>query len=177
VGLDISKDELLAAPAGSYDEIVAANVAHFSPELEGRFDLAVSWQVLEHVKPLDLAFENLRQYLRPGGRLVAQFSGTFSVFGLLNKSLPRPASEWILRTFLGRSRESIFPAPYHRCWYNALRQIGASWTSFEITPLYLGAIYFPFSRSLQGAYIAYEEWAERQRHWNLAGYYRVVATR
>src|SRR5918992_14177 len=85
VGLDISAGELAAAPAGSYDEAITGDVADFEPALERRFDLALSYQVFEHVRPLPAALENIRRYLKPGGRMVAQLSGTFSVFGVANR--------------------------------------------------------------------------------------------
>ncbi len=75
VGLDISADELQTAPPGSYDRFVVGDVSSRAVDLGTQFDLVVSFQVLEHVRPLDAAFENLRHYLRPGGRMIAQFSG------------------------------------------------------------------------------------------------------
>src|SRR5713101_5011048 len=50
--LDLSSKELAKAPEGSYDAVLEGDVAERHPQLEGRFDLIVSWQVLEHVKPL-----------------------------------------------------------------------------------------------------------------------------
>ena len=55
------------APEGSYDEMFVGDITKRVAELEGRFDLIICFQVLEHVKPLDDAIENLRCYLRPGG--------------------------------------------------------------------------------------------------------------
>ena len=80
VGLDISK--LARAPVGSYDSVVVADLVDPLPQLMESFDLIVSFQVLEHVRPLDRAVENMRRYLRANGRLVAQLSGTFSLFGI-----------------------------------------------------------------------------------------------
>lgn len=67
VGLDLSGQELASAPTGSYDDVVASDVRARVPSLIGQFDAIISWQVLEHVKPLPTAIENLRSYLRPGG--------------------------------------------------------------------------------------------------------------
>ncbi len=52
IGLDISRGELELAPAGSYDELRVADITQSSAHLEGSCDLALSYQVLEHVKPL-----------------------------------------------------------------------------------------------------------------------------
>ncbi len=97
VGLDISAAELAAAESGSYDECVVADIAGpRDQELVGRFDLVVSFQVLEHVRPLDRALDNMHAYLRPGGRLVAQMSGTFAPFSLLGKVMPQRPKVWLL---------------------------------------------------------------------------------
>src|ERR1035437_10261897 len=49
IGLDLSGRELMAAPPGSYDRTIVADVTDHLSELEGCADLVVSWQVLEHV--------------------------------------------------------------------------------------------------------------------------------
>ncbi|HTE84240.1 MAG TPA: class I SAM-dependent methyltransferase, partial [Dehalococcoidia bacterium] len=76
VGLDISLRQLHMAPPGSYDELRAGDIAVRAEDLTGQFDLALSWQVLEHVRPMAEAVENVRSYLRPGGHFVAQVSGS-----------------------------------------------------------------------------------------------------
>ncbi len=81
VGLDISRGELEAAPSGAYDELLAHDITKpLAPEEP--FDVVLSWQVFEHLRPLDAAVENLRQALRPGGTLIAQLSGSFAVFAI-----------------------------------------------------------------------------------------------
>ncbi len=70
-------------------------------------------------------------YLKPGGRLVAQMSGTFSAFGLLNQVLPQSVSMWALRKATRRAPESIFPAYYHHCWATRLEQMVASCSKHE----------------------------------------------
>lgn len=177
VGLDLSRSELEAAPPGSYHETVTSDVTAFVPRLAGRFDGVVSWQVLEHVKPLSTAIENLRTYLRPGGQLVVWFSGSFSIFGLLNRVVPDRVTPALLERVFGRPRAQTFPAHYDKCWASALTKMGGSWATFEVIPSHRGAHYLCFSRHLQAAYLAYEEWAGRNGHANLASYYLVMATR
>ncbi len=177
VGFDLSSSELAAAPAGSYDDAVMSDVTTFVPALANRFDAVLSWQVLEHVKPLAAAVDNLHAYLRPGGRLVAHLSGSLSLFGLLNRVVPAKVTPALLERMFGRPRQTTFPAYYDRCWAGALEEIGRSWSSFEVIPRHEGARYFAFSRHVQAAYLAYEEWAGRNGHDNLASYYLVVATR
>lgn len=177
VGLDLLPGELDAAPPGSYDETVASDVTVPVPALVDRFDAVLSWQVLEHVKPLGGALENLRRYLRPGGQLVAQFSGTFGLFGLLSRLVPAKVTPALLEKMFDRPRSTTFPAYYDRCWASALTELGRCWSSFEVIPRHEGAGYFAFSRHVQASYLAYEEWAARNGHANLASYYLVVATR
>lgn len=176
-GIDLSADELAAAPPGSYDETVVSDITTFVPTLADRFDAIVSWQVLEHVKPLGTAMDNLRSYLRPGGRLVAQFSGTLGLFGLLSRLVPARVTPALLERMFDRPRSTTFPAYYDKCWEGALTGLGLTWTSFEVIARHEGARYFAFSRHVQAAYLAYEEWAGRNGHDNLASYYLVIATR
>ncbi|MCA1690686.1 MAG: class I SAM-dependent methyltransferase [Actinobacteria bacterium] len=177
VGLDISHGELERAPAGSYDEMIVTDTVEYVPTLEEQFDVVVSFQVLEHVRPLDQAFDNLRRYLRPGGQLVAQMSGTFSIFGLLNRVIPQDAALWLLRRFLHRDPETVFPAHYHRCYFTALERILEPWHHAEIIPRFIGEPYLHPWPPLRAVFIAYEEWAVQRDCRNLASYYVVRATR
>lgn len=177
VGLDLFASELDSAPAGSYDDTVATDVSTFVPHLAERFDAIISWQVLEHVRPLAIAMENLRSYLRPGGQLVVHLSGTLGLFALLSRVVPARVTPALLERMFARPRSTTFPAYYDKCWANALTKMGHTWSSFEVIPRHEGARYFAFSRHVQAAYLAYEEWAGRNGHANLASYYLVVATR
>ena len=177
MGLDISGDELSAAPPGSYDSAVVGDVSARADDLSGRFDLVLSFQVLEHVRPLEAAFENLRQYLKPGGRLIAQFSGGLSAFGLLGRAVPHRMSRPLLQHLLGRDREKVFPAHYDHCWSSAVRRMLGSWTSAEVIPLHRGAAYFHFAKPLRAGYLLYEEWVRHRNLENLASYYIVDAVR
>jgi SAM-dependent methyltransferase len=176
-GLDVAADELAKAPGGSYDECVVADVARFEPGLTGQFDLALSWMVLEHVQSLPAALENLRAYLRPGGRLVAQMPGAFSLAALANRVAPVSLARAFLRRTQGRSAAEVFPARYDHCWFTALeRLLGRDWASPSVVPLYTGVFYLAFSAPLRAAYLAYEEWASRHGRHNLAPYYLLTAT-
>ncbi|HYH27499.1 MAG TPA: class I SAM-dependent methyltransferase [Actinomycetota bacterium] len=177
VGMDISGEELERSEPGAYDEKFVADATKHVSELEGRFDLIVSRWLLEHVKPLPLAFENFRSYLRPGGLFVATFSGRFSLFGLINQLVPHRVAQWAVHRFLGRSKDAVFPAYYHRCWYTAVQDMLRPWSGKEIYPLYIGARYFAFFRPLLKTYLAYENWTHRSKRRNLATHYLVAATR
>ena len=176
VGLDVSGEELAKAPAGSYDEAWEADITTLRPELCDRFDLVVSWQVLEHVKPLPSAFANIRRYLVPGGRCVAQLSGRYSVFALLNRMVANEVGGAIAARVMRRDRDTVFPAHYDACYEAALARMLAGWSAVEIHPRYKGAAYFNFSRTLQRLYLHYEDWTQQGRP-NLATHYIVDAFR
>ena len=177
LGVDISRGELEKAPAGSYDGWRVADATRFVGDLENDFDLIVSWQVLEHVRPLERAIENCRRYLRPGGTFVALFSGTLSAVALINRLVPQAVGIAAMKRLLGRDPETVFPAYYDGTWYRPLRAYFESWQSWEIVPLFRGADYFSFSRTLQQAYLLYENWAARGNRVNLATHYLVEAVR
>jgi 2-polyprenyl-6-hydroxyphenyl methylase/3-demethylubiquinone-9 3-methyltransferase len=177
VGLDVDADELAKAPAGWYDEAEVSDVTMRRARLEGGFDLIISNQVFEHVKPLDVALENMRAYLAPGGTMVTKFSGAYSIFALVNRVVPHRLAVWGLSRFLGDDPERIFPAHYDQCWDSALRRLTADWSKVDIEPLYMGAEYLEFLRPAQALYLGLEEtWARRDIR-NLAAYYVVTARR
>lgn len=177
VGLDVDESELAAAPAAAYDEILVASAIDRLPHLVGNVDVVLSYQTLEHVKPLADAVDNFRAYLRPGGSLVALFAGTFAAFAVGNRVIPRQLGVRFMGRFLGRDPDSVFRAHYDRCWDSALRRVLAGWHDLEIEPFYLAARYFSFAPPLLDLYLRYENWAARAPHRNLATHYLVSARR
>jgi SAM-dependent methyltransferase len=177
VGLDISADELSAAGSGAYDQIVASDITQREPELEGCFDVVLSWQVLEHVDSMATALENMHAYLRPGGRIVSQISGRFAPFALLARVFPHSISRRLMQRLLGARPEEKFPTRYDRCSASALEPLLAGWSQHGIIPRFKGGVYFSFFRPLERAYLAYENWAERSGRVNLATHYVIWAVR
>jgi SAM-dependent methyltransferase len=176
VGLDVSASELERAMPGSYDETIVADVTTRIPDLEHRFDAVVSLDVLEHLSDVELALENLRAYVRPGGALVARLSARYSAFAVVNRLVPLRFGVWAMKHLLSRETDA-FPARYDRCYYSALKEILRPWRAVEIVPLYRAAEYFSFSRVLQRLYVGYENWTLNQGHRNLATHYLVFARR
>lgn len=174
VGLDVSAAELEAAPEGSYDETVVGDLTQRDARLGERFDLIVSWQVLEHVASLEDGLANLHSYLRPGGRLVAQLSGSFAVFALASRIVPHRLSVWMMDRLLGIEPETRFETRFDRCYHRALTGLLAAWSSHEIVPRYNAGGYFRFSRPLLRSYLAYENWLARTNRRNLATHYIIV---
>lgn len=179
VGLDLSASELAEAGPGAYDETVVGSASDHVSSLDARFDLAVSWQVLEHVKPLPDAMSNVHQYLKPGGDFVALFSGSWSAFAVINRVLPDRIGLPLVAKLNSREQMNrpVFPAYYDRCWASALRRMLSAWSTVSLTPLYQGARYFNFSPRVQAAYLRYEDFAMRRGLENLATHYLLVATK
>lgn len=176
VGLDVSEDELRNAAPGAYDRTIAHDITKPLAADEA-FDLVLSWQVLEHVKPLDQALDNLRAVLHPGGTMLAQLSGSFSAFALLARAVPHRLRVWALARYLGHPEEEKFPTHYDHCYARALERMLAPWTSVTLHPFYRGAVYFGMWRPLQRAYLGYESLIARRDVRNLATHYLIVATR
>ena len=177
VGLDISEAELAMAGPGAYDETWVADITQHLPELEGRFDLILSWQVLEHVRPLSVAFENLRTYSRPGGVFIGQFSGQWSYFALLNRAIPHRLTAALVDRFTERDAGAVFPAYFDHCRDSRLRPMLTRWSRVEIVPRYTGAGYLRFLPPAQWLYLKYEDWAMRSGRRDLATHYLVEAER
>lgn len=70
-GFDVDAEGLeLLRTALPHEEFVLADVAAGAPETEqGRYELVVAGEVLEHVPDADVFLLGCRQLLRPGGRL------------------------------------------------------------------------------------------------------------
>lgn len=177
VGLDVSSDELDAAPPGIYTETRVADLTRRADELVGAFELIVSRQVLEHVSDLAATLENIRAYLRPGGHLVAMLSGALALQAVLNRLIPSPVGRRLMRDLLGRAPDSVFPAYYDRCRHSALTELLEPWRTAEIEPMYQGGAYLNFSPLLRYGYLAYEDWACRTARADLATHYVIVAGR
>lgn len=177
VGLDISGDELAAAPPGSYDEMVRADITTLTPALLGRFDLVVSLFLLEHVHPIDSALRNMRRYLRPDGLMVAQLGGGRSVRGMVNRTVSRALAVRLVHRLAPRSRKSLPASPYHRCTYHELEEMLDEWRDVDITPLFTGAQDFRRLGPLYAAYLGYEEWTFRRGRVDAAAWYLVRARR
>jgi SAM-dependent methyltransferase len=176
VGLDIEAEEIEAAGPDAYDESIVGDIT-VPTGRANEFDLVLSWQVLEHVSPLEAAFENLRASLRPGGTMLAQLTGSNAGFAVLGRLMPHALRVRIATRLLGHEEEEKFPTRYDRSSHRSLERMLGAWAAVEIVPFYRGAPYFGFWRPLQRAYLAYESAIERRRRRDLATHYLVVATR
>ena len=177
VGLDVSGNELRRAPAGVYDEILVGDICEPQPATIGRFDLVISWQVLEHVSSMRAALATKHAALVPGGRMVAMLSGAWAMHAVAARVIPYRVSTWLQARLLGMVPEDKFPTRFDCCTDRSLRKLLAAggWRSWEVTPLYRSGIYLEFSRPLQRAYFAYENWAASGPRASLASHYIIDA--
>jgi SAM-dependent methyltransferase len=177
VGLDVSAEELGRAPEGAYDETIAADAQDLVPDLVDRFDLIVSWQVLEHLRNLPAAAANFHAYARPGGTFVAMLSGRYAAHAVANRVLPTgPARRFVAR-LRGRPVDTVFPAYYDHCDERGLHDAFSSWGSVDVLPLWRGADYFERLPGLLPLYLRYEDLAVRRGWTQSATNYVVVATK
>lgn len=122
VGLDISADELMQAPAGCYDATVVGDVA--TAVLDRPFDLIVSHTVLEHVRDTPAAIANLGAALAPGGVMAHFLPCGWAGFALASRSLGNRLGRSLLWTvYPERRRTSGFPAYYNQCTPHGMRQL------------------------------------------------------
>lgn len=177
VGLDVSAHELDRAEAAAYDERVVGNISSPLPDLAGRFDLVISWQVLEHVPSMRGALATQHRALVPGGRMVAMLSGAWGFHALAARVVPYRISSAAQQRLLGFPAEDKFPTAYDGCSDRGLRKRlrEGGWSSWEIAPLYKAGGYLRFARPLQRSYLVYEDWAHHHRRPNLATHYVVDA--
>lgn len=177
VGLDISAGELERAGAGAYDELIVGDICSGPASTASRFDLVLSWQVLEHVASMRAALAVQHAALVPGGRMVAMLSGAWSIHALAARVIPYRLSTALQVRLLDHVAEDKFPTRYDGCTDRALRRILAQddWRSWEIVPHYRSGNYLCFVEPLQRLYVAYESWAARRPRVNLATHYVVDA--
>lgn len=176
VGLDPVAAEMALAPPGSYDEQVAARAEERAPELVGRFDLIVSWQVLEHVSDLERAVANFHAYLKPSGAAVCMLSGRHAAYAIPNRVLPKSVARVLVARLRRRPIDTVFPAHYDRCDERGLHAVFSGWGELEVIPLWRGADYFERLPGLREAYLRYEDLAIARGWTGLATHY-VVAGR
>jgi SAM-dependent methyltransferase len=175
VGLDVSAEELETAPTGSYDETVVAGAEKLRSDLVGRFDLIVSWQVMEHFRDLPSAAEAFHRYARENGWFVACLSGRNALFAIGNRILPGSVGRQVVSRLRGRPLDTVFPAHYDHCTERGLREAFSSWGKVHVLPLWRGADYFAPFPTLRSMYVRYEDWAIERGLDNLATHYVVAA--
>jgi SAM-dependent methyltransferase len=177
IGLDLSAPELDLAGPGAYSEKIVSPVEQFSPELESQVDVAVSWQVIEHVDNTAVTIDNIYRYLKPGGAFVAMLSGRNAAFAMINRVIPEPVGKFAMAKLLRRPPDTVFRAKYDDCTFSELIPLFERWQDVDIESHFRGAAYFRFLRPVQSAYLAYENRLLRDEELDRATHYLVRAVK
>lgn len=176
-GLDVSAAELDRAGPGAYDERIVADIGRPCVQIENRFDLVLSWQVLEHVASMRAALDTQHRALTSRGRMIAMVSGSFAVHALLARIIPYRVSTALQERLLGIDGADKFPTRFNCCRASRLGTLleQGGWRSHEIVPLYKGGGYFAFSPTLLRLYLRYENAICRANRHELATHYIIDA--
>ncbi|PKQ06570.1 MAG: hypothetical protein CVT71_01405 [Alphaproteobacteria bacterium HGW-Alphaproteobacteria-10] len=115
IGLDISEAELLAAPAGSYDRIIAADLCTFQGK--GDADLVICQATLEHVPDTAGAMRAIAETLAPQGIACIFVPSRNAAFARLNLILPESTKRLLLFSLFPQKAlgHDGFKAYYDRC--------------------------------------------------------------
>lgn len=125
VGLDISAQELDAAPDGAYDETVVADISQFRGHSDA--DLVVCQALLEHVRDTGRAFAGISSILKPGGTAILFTPSRNAAYARLNLLLPQALKRWLLFAIFREARgQQGFPAYYDRCTPRQFRELAAA---------------------------------------------------
>jgi 2-polyprenyl-6-hydroxyphenyl methylase/3-demethylubiquinone-9 3-methyltransferase len=123
-GLDLNSQELAAAPKGSYDEAVQADITDYRGA--GDKDLVVCMSVLEHVTDTAAALRSISSIVRPGGSVALFVPSRNAFFARLNLILPERTTRWLLKFKPGAKGGDGWKAYYNRCTPGDFRRMAKS---------------------------------------------------
>ena len=122
VGLDLSGEELNAAPAGAYDDTVTADITRFAGHANA--DLVLSHAVLEHVRDTRGALAAIESIAAGGGEIALFVPSRNAAFARLNLLLPEKVKLWMLGNLSPNyGGGGGWPAFYDRCTPRDFRRI------------------------------------------------------
>jgi 2-polyprenyl-6-hydroxyphenyl methylase/3-demethylubiquinone-9 3-methyltransferase len=121
-GLDISAQELSAAPKWAYDATICADISSYRGS--GEADLVICQAVLEHVADTGSAMSCIASMLKPGGVALLFIPSRNAAFARLNLALPNRFKRALLHGLYPSTRfRQGFPAYYDRCTPSGIRQL------------------------------------------------------
>lgn len=125
VGIDVSAEELAAAPRGIYDREIAADLCTFTGNASA--DSVVCQALLEHVPDGAGAMRAIATTLKPGARAFIFAPSRNAVFARLNLLLPQALKERLLYALFPHKAEGHdgFRAYYDRCTPRDLEALAA----------------------------------------------------
>lgn len=156
VGLDIDPEELDAAPAGSYDATVCADLTRYRGRNDA--DLVICQAALEHVRDTEQAFAALATIPKPGGRVAIFVPSRNAVFARLNLLLPETVKHFLLfGIFPDKPREHEgFKAHYDKCTPKHFTHMAHKYGfQIELQKSYFMSSYFSF---FTPAYVLWRLW-------------------
>lgn len=180
---DISQTELDVLPDTYHKACfdVAGDISAVA-DLRGRFDLAFSRMVFEHVADGQRAWKNLYELLAPGGVALAFIPTLYSLPFVINWLIPDDVAHKIVKAlYKNRTDEEdpVFPARYswtfasERKMKPMLNAIGYS--EVEILPFYGHGYFepFPIVRDIHDRFTAFA----RRHDWRMVASYAYIAAR
>jgi SAM-dependent methyltransferase len=179
---DISEGELAVLPKGyktaCFD--VAGDITRVA-HLRGRFDLAFSRMVFEHVADGRRAWSNLFELLAPGGVALAFIPTLYAAPFIINKLLPDKLAASIVKLlFANRTDEEdpVFPARYSWCFTDERLQrmlAGIGYREVLVLPFYGHDYYesFPVVRDVNAWFTE----IARRKDWRLLSSHAYIAVR
>jgi 2-polyprenyl-6-hydroxyphenyl methylase/3-demethylubiquinone-9 3-methyltransferase len=126
IGVDVSADELAAAPAGVYDEEIAADLCTFIGPANA--DGVVCQALLEHVPDGAGAIRAIATTLKPGARAYIFAPSRNAIFARLNLLLPQKLKQRLLFLLFPHKAEGHdgFLAYYNRCTPRDVEKLAAA---------------------------------------------------
>ena len=144
-GLDLNPPELAAAPEGSYDEAVQADITAYRGA--GDKDLVVCMSVLEHVTDTAAALRSIATIVKPGGTVALFVPSRNAFFARLNLILPPRITKWLLKYKPGAHGGDGWVAYYHRCTPKDFRRMAkeAGLEVVRLEPAYISTYFQIFA--------------------------------
>jgi 2-polyprenyl-6-hydroxyphenyl methylase/3-demethylubiquinone-9 3-methyltransferase len=144
-GLDLNRAELDAAPDGSYDDAVQADITCYQGK--GDKDLVVCMSVLEHVTDTAAALKSIATIVRPGGVVALFVPSRNALFARLNLLLPQRVTRWLLKYKPGAHGGDGWKSYYNRCTPGDFRNMAkaAGLEVVRIEPAYISTYFQVFA--------------------------------
>lgn len=175
IGVDISQEELEAAPPGCYDQTICGDITEGTALPAA--DLAIARSVTEHVTNPSAMYLHILRALRPGGSLISYVPNKFAPYALLNAALPNQLSKVLLSFLHWESKgETGFPAHYRHCYPSRLEALllGVGFRDVQIYPAYRSE-YCNFLLPLHASELAWQIFTSRLNQRNLCETFTVIA--
>ena len=175
IGVDISQEELKAAPPGCYDQTICGDITEGAALPTA--DLVIARSVTEHVTDPSAMYRNILHALRPGGSLISYVPNKFAPYALVNAALPNQLSKVLLSFFHWESKEETgFPVLYRQCYPSRLEAllVGVGFGDVQIYPSYRSE-YCNFFLPFHASELAWQLFTSRLNQRNLCETFTVIA--